>query len=342
MKICNYTFKAGHLPQARLGILLEDQGIIVDPNICWIAFYENQGRFNSILRANQQCSSSLSDILASSDRPIELLQEGLELFKKLNKKGIQTLNDGTSLSFKIENSQLSLNSPIDKIETYRDFYAHEKHVAAGFKKRNEDIPAAWYEIPAYYKGPSHGFIGHQDEILWPSYTDILDYELELGMVIGKCGKNIKESNALEHIFGFTILNDISARDIQKKEMSVRLGPAKGKDFCSVLGPVITTFDEFNFKEPDLLMTARINGSEWSRGQSADAHFSWAQMIAHVSQDEWILASDLFGSGTVGTGCGLELDRWIKPGDLIELEIEKIGTLANKVGKKKKLDVGSTK
>ncbi len=333
MKICNYTYNTGHLPQKRLGILIEEEGIIIDPNLAWATEYEREGRFNPLLRAESKCSSSLYKILNGSDDPIEVLEEGYGIYLFLQKIGIDSMRDGTSISFKISEENVSLNSPMDKIETYRDFYAHEKHVAKGFEKRNEKIPEAWYQIPAYYKGPSCGFIGHESEILWPAYTDILDYELELGMVVGKCGKNIRESHALDHIFGFTVLNDVSARDIQKKEMAVRLGPAKGKDFCSVLGPVITTFDEFDFKEPDLLMTAKINGEEWSRGQSGDAHFSWAQMIAHVSQDEWVLPADLFGSGTVGTGCGLELDKWIKSGDTIELEIENIGKLTNKVGNK---------
>ena len=119
-------------------------------------------------------------------------------------------------------------------------------------------------------------------------------------------------------------------------MAVRLGPAKGKDFCSIIGPVIVTADEFEGKEPNLTMTAKINGQEWSRGKSGDSHFSWAQMIAHVSQDEWVLPGDLFGSGTVGTGCGLELDKWIKSGDTIELEVENIGILKNIIGEKKEL------
>lgn len=333
MKICNYSINTGFLPQKRLGILLEKEGLIVDPSLCWTAQYETEGRFNSLERAEHKCSSSLHSLLNHNEKPIEILNESMELYKKLVKSGVTKISDGTPIASAYDRSKVKLNSPLDKIETYRDFYAHEKHVKKGFDKRNEKIPEAWYEIPAYYKGPSHGFIGNEEEILWPSYTDILDYELELGMVIGKCGKNIKESNALEHIFGFTILNDVSARDIQKKEMAVRLGPAKGKDFCSVLGPVITTFDEFKFKEPNLLMTAKINGEEWSRGHSGDSHFSWSEMIAHVSQDEWILPSDLFGSGTVGTGCGLELDKWIQSGDIIELEVEGIGVLKNEIGKK---------
>ena len=120
---------------------------------------------------------------------------------------------------------------------------------------------------------------------------------------------------------------------KKKEMSVRLGPSKGKDFCSIIGPVITTIDEFDSQRPDLKMTAKINGKKWSEGQSGDAHFSFSDMIHYASMDEWIRSGDLFGSGTVTTGCGLETEKWIQPGDKVELTIEQIGTLKNTIGKK---------
>lgn len=326
MKICTYSFSTPYGANKRLGILISDNEIL-DPNLCWERYFKKEGYFNTFQRSESKLPSSLSKLLTTRENPIARLQEALELYDKLKNK-----EDG--LVFKLTDENISLKAPLDRISNYRDFYAHEKHVAVGFKKRNEPIPEAWYEIPAYYKGPTHGFIGPEDDILWPSYTQVLDYELEMGMIVAKDGINIKEKDACKHILGFTILNDISARDIQKKEMAIRLGPAKGKDFCSVIGPVITTIDEFAGKEPNLKMTAKINGELWSEGQSGDSHFSFSQMIEHVSKDEWLLSGDLFGSGTVGTGCGLELDKWIQEGDLIELEIEKIGILRNHVGKKK--------
>ena len=292
----------------------------MDVNLFWRHTFRQQGFFNDQDRANHMAPSSLSAILKLKPEPLAFFQETLAQFDR--KKVLESV-------FSLKDSKL--NAPLDIITTYRDFYAHEKHVAKGFELRKESIPKAWYEIPAYYKGTTHGFIGHDDEILWPSYSKILDYELELAAVVGRDGQNLTEKESINHLFGLTILNDISARDMQKKEMAIRLGPAKGKDFCSVIGPVITTMDEFEGKGPDLTMLARINGEEWSRGQSGEAHYSFSQMLAHVSQDEWILAGDLLGSGTVGSGCGLELSRWIQPGDEIELEVEGIGVLRNKVG-----------
>ncbi len=333
MKIVTYIHHHNLGTVKRLGILLDDKTIL-DPNLVYACDFEREGKFNARARADHHCPSSLNALLTITENPLEILKVALGLKVFLEKVGTPTMKDGTKYLIDLSTNKISLDAPLDKIETYRDFYAHEKHVEVGFKKRNEKIPEAWYEIPAYYKGATAGFIGHEEEILWPSYTDVLDYELELGMVVGLDGFNIREREAHKHIFGFTILNDISARDIQRKEMQIRLGPAKGKDFCSIIGPVITTIDEFESTEPNLLMTAKVNGVEWSRGMSGDSHFTWAQMITHVAQDEWVRAGDLFGSGTVGTGCGLELDKWIQPGDVLELEIEKIGKLINRVGKKK--------
>ena len=333
MKICQFSYDNPFIKQRRIGLLTDDNQL-VDLNLCWQLDYQREGFANYQQRAQYKIPQSLHQFLQTQDSPIEALQEAYGLFLFFQKVGINELRDGTPISFELNHKQnINFHAPLDKISTYRDFYIHEKHVSKGFEKRKEPVPSAWYEIPAYYKGATEGFIGPEDEVLWPHYSNILDYELELAAIIGRDGKNIKASDALDHVFGYTLLNDISARDIQKKEMSIRLGPAKGKDFCSVIGPVIVTADEFEGKEPNLLMEARINGELWSQGQSGDGHYTWAQMIAHTSMDEFVVAGDLLGSGTVGTGCGLEIDRWIQPGDTIELYAEHIGTLRNKIGKK---------
>lgn len=334
MKICSYTYSTPHIMEPRLGIITEEN-ILIDPNLCWQLDYQREGFKNYKLRADYKMPSSLHTLLNLHDNPMEALEEGYGLYLFFQKVGVNQLKNGTPISFDLSNDpNIKLEKPLDKISTYRDFYIHEKHVKKGFEKRKEPIPEAWYEIPAYYKGATEGFIGPEDEILWPSYTNVLDYELELGCIIGKDGMNIKAEDALSHVFGYTILNDISARDIQKKEMAVRLGPAKGKDFCSIIGPVIVTADEFEGKEPNLLMTAHINGKEWSRGQSGDGHYTWAEMIEHASREEFLMPGDLLGSGTVGTGCGLEIDKWIQEGDEIDLFVEGIGHLKNKVGTKR--------
>ena len=321
MKICAYKNIA--FPHtSRQGILLNKKEVL-DPNLVWAAKYRCEGRYNFSERANHKLPPSLYQFLKLADSPLDLLQETLEEYARLERSG-----DAPNLL-----TSPILSKPLDKIATYRDCYTHEKHVAAGFKKRGTTIPEEWYKLPTYYKGATAGFIGPDEKILWPHYSNKLDYELELALIIGREGKNIPISKALDHVFGFTILNDISARDMQKRETSIRLGPAKGKDFCSIIGPVITTWDEYKEKEPDLLMQAFVNGEIWSEGRSSEAHFSWAEILAHASMDEWLLPTDLFGSGTVGNGCGMELNRWIQAGDEIELKVESIGSLINKVGEK---------
>jgi 2-keto-4-pentenoate hydratase/2-oxohepta-3-ene-1,7-dioic acid hydratase in catechol pathway len=159
----------------------------------------------------------------------------------------------------------------------------------------------------------------------------MDYELEFGCVIGRSGKNISREKAREHIFGYCIFNDFSARDAQLAEMAGQLGPAKGKDFDTgnVLGPWLVTADELT-NPYDLTMTARVNGEEWSRGTSADMQFKFEDFITHVSVDEPLRAGEFLGSGTVGSGCGLELGRFLKHGDLVELEVSGLGMLKNRV------------
>lgn len=184
-------------------------------------------------------------------------------------------------------------------------------------------------MPVYYQTGHHNLLGTEQDIPWPNFTQKFDYELEIAVIIGKEGCNIPAEKARDYIAGYTVLNDCSARDIQRREMKVRLGPAKGKHWASALGPWMVTPDEIG-NPYSLEMTARVNGEEWSRGNTRDIHWQFEQMIEFLTQDDTIYPGDILGSGTVGTGCGLELDRWVQPGDVMELEIEKIGVLRNRV------------
>lgn len=220
---------------------------------------------------------------------------------------------------------------------YRDCLVFEQHLKNGFAAadrmtgRTTTIPRVWYDQPIYYKGNRMSFIGHGADVIWPAYAEYLDIELELAMVVGKKGKDISRHDAPGHIFGYTILNDVSARDAQMKEMAGQLGPAKGKDFDTgnILGPYILTADEVDHPVA-LDMQARVNGERWGGGNSRDMHHDFAAILAHVSASETIWPGEVIGSGTVGTGCGLEIGKRLTPGDRFELEIEKIGVLANRI------------
>ncbi|MDQ4095096.1 MAG: fumarylacetoacetate hydrolase family protein [Actinomycetota bacterium] len=227
---------------------------------------------------------------------------------------------------------VQLLCPLDRCASLRDFLAFEDHVQNGAARRGGEVPAYWYEAPIYYKGNHRQWVDPGATCPWPPYTDFLDFELELAMIVGETGHDIPKETAGEHIFGFAILNDFSARDIQMKEVSAWLGPAKGKDFANALGPCVVTADEVG-TEPDLEMVCRVNGEEWGRGRSGAKHWSWADMIAYVSTAETIYPTDVYGSGTPGGCCGLDLRRKLEPGDVVELEIEKIGVLRNAIGER---------
>lgn len=232
---------------------------------------------------------------------------------------------------------LRLHAPL-RPSTLRDFYAFEQHVLAANRIREREIPAEWYQFPVFYFTNPNSIFGPGDEIRRPAYTQALDYELEIAAVIGRPGVNIRAEDADAYIFGFTIFNDWSARDVQRAEMKVGLGPAKGKDFASSLGPCLVTPDELAERAAgrpgvyDLTMTARVNGVERSHGCFKDIHYSFGELIARASQEAWLYPGDVLGSGTVGSGCLLELTGgqgpWLQPGDVVELEIEGIGVLQN--------------
>lgn len=220
---------------------------------------------------------------------------------------------------------------------YRDCLVFEDHLknsfaaAAKLTGREFDIPRVWYNQPLYYKGNRMSFVGHGADVIWPEYAEHLDIELELAVIIGKQGKDISVTDAPAHIFGYTILNDISARDAQMREMPGQLGPAKGKDFDTgnILGPYILTADEV--AHPVALdMQARVNGQHWGGGNSREMHHDFAAIISHISASETLYPGEVIGSGTIGTGSGFEAGKRLAPGDRFELSIENIGSLANRI------------
>ncbi len=239
-----------------------------------------------------------------------------------------------------EGSGVRAHAPL-RPTTLRDAYAFEQHVKTANQNRGRDVPEEWYKFPVFYYTNPHSIFGPDDVIPCPAYTSALDYELEIAVIIGKAGMNIKAEQAEEYIFGYTIFNDWSARDVQRAEMKVGLGPAKGKDFASSLGPFIVTREALADRAVgragvyDLAMAARVNGVETSRGNLKDIFWSFGEIIARASQSATLLPGDVIGSGTVGTGCLLELTKgqgpWLKPGDVVELEVERIGILRNTIG-----------
>jgi fumarylacetoacetate (FAA) hydrolase len=217
-------------------------------------------------------------------------------------------------------AEVELRPPVLHPPSVRDFYAFEQHVKTARARRGLEVPPEWYEQPVFYFSNPAAVYGPEAAVPYPEGTSELDYELEVAAIVGADGR----------IGGFTVMNDWSARDLQRREMKVGLGPAKGKDFATSLGPVVVTPDEFDGRHG--VMVARVNGEERSRGDLADMHWSWQDLLAQAGRNTKLWPGDVIGSGTVGTGCILELGdgRWLRRGDVVELEVEGIGVLRNTI------------
>jgi 2-keto-4-pentenoate hydratase/2-oxohepta-3-ene-1,7-dioic acid hydratase in catechol pathway len=275
--------------------------------------------------------------LVSNNRVYPLPFADMQAVIQVGADKIQT----PEISFAME--EVKFHAPLHPT-TLRDSYAFEQHVKTANQNRGRDVPEEWYKFPVFYYTNPHSIFGPDDEIPYPQYTQALDFELEIAVVIGKPGINIKLENALNHIFGYTIFNDWSARDVQRSEMKVGLGPAKAKDFASSLGPVIVTSEALADKTVnrsgvyDLNMSAKVNGTEISKANFKDIYWSFGEIIARASDACELRPGDVIGSCTVGTGCLLELTKtqgpWLNEGDAVELEIERIGILKNIIGEKK--------
>ena len=318
MKLCTFEVATPLGRRARLGAITANG--VVDLNFACAAYLAHRNPVSCYRLAGALVPDNMRHFL-----------EGGALALSMGRRAVRAASAegprGERLMY--SRDEVRLLAPLPDPASIRDFYAFEQHVKKGFDKRGEPMPQEWYEIPVYYQTGHHNVIGTDTDIPWPSFTEKFDYELELAAVIGKPGRNIPAAHAREHIAGYTVMNDFSARDIQRREMKVRLGPAKGKHWCTGLGPWLVTPEEVG--DPyNLTMTARINGEEWSRGNSGSIHWTFEEMIEFLSRDDELRVGDVIGSGTVGTGCGLELDRWVQRGDLMELEIEKIGVLRNRV------------
>lgn len=318
MKLCTFEVATPVGRYQRLGAVTEHG--IVDLNFAYAACLAASGERRPQIVSNALLPASMLEFL---DAGAQLrAEEALAQVARFERGP----NDETLL---YRPEEVRLLTPLPNPRSLRDFYAFEAHVKKGFEKRGETMPEEWYQMPVYYKSGHHSIIGTGEDVHWPSFTKRFDYELELAAVIGKKGSNIRAADARDYIAGYMVMNDFSARDIQKREMKVRLGPAKGKDWCTALGPYLVTPKEAG-DVYDLAMTARINGELWSEGHSGSIHFTFERMIEFLSEDDTIYPGDVIGSGTVGTGCGLELDRWVKRGDVMELSIERLGTLRNRV------------
>jgi 2-keto-4-pentenoate hydratase/2-oxohepta-3-ene-1,7-dioic acid hydratase in catechol pathway len=291
----------------RSGLLL-DSALVIDMNEA----------------TNGKLPGNMIEFLEQSEGNLKIAQALLHL--SIGDKGAYLLNE------------ITLLAPLPHPKSFRDFYAFEQHVKSARENRGLEMIPEWYQIPVFYFSNHLVIKGPEDKIIKPADCKWLDYELEVACIIGKQGRNIAAVEAEEYIFGYCILNDWSARDLQRQEMKVGLGPAKGKDFATSIGPWIITKDEMDplrsGKGFDISMKARINGILLSEGNMKDIYYSFGEMIERASAGVTLYPGEIIGSGTVGTGCileiGTEVHRWLQPGDEVELEIDKLGVLKNTI------------
>ncbi|MFN2589159.1 MAG: fumarylacetoacetate hydrolase family protein [Actinomycetota bacterium] len=239
-------------------------------------------------------------------------------------------------------ADIHLLAPIPRPPSVRDFYAFEQHVKTARQRRGLEMDPDWYELPVFYFTNPAAITGPNDDVAVPPGSSALDYELEVAAIVGRRGSDLDPDEAEHHIAGFCVMNDWSARDLQVREMKQSLGPAKGKDFATAIGPYIVTPDELEqyrkARAYDLTMTASVNGREYSRASLAEIYWSFGEMLAYASRGTSIEPGDVIGSGTCGTGCILELSMvhgqdlypWLQTGDEVVLEVEHLGRLASRV------------
>jgi len=284
------------------------------------------GRPRALEIAAAEVPADMLDLLRGGDWALEAARAALE---HADRAGVEHLGRAR---VRHRASDLRLLAPLPRPNSLRDFLVVEEHMRGAVEARvAKSIPDEWYRLPAHYKGNVDAIYGPDDVVPWPSYTEKLDYELEICAVIGRAGRRVAAEDATPMIAGYTIYNDWSARDIQVREMSVGIGPGIGKDFASSIGPCIATPDEFDRDGAQL--EARIDGEVWSSGRLGSMYFSFEQIIEYITQEATLQPGDLLGSGTVGRGCGLELGRWLTEGSTVELQAEGIGVLRNRVGRR---------
>lgn len=318
MKLASFEIDTPVGPVRRVGAANDD--VLVDVTAGYAAALADENVQTPHEIAQTVVPTEMIEFLRRGDRALDAAREAISFVTATD---LATAPNGARLEYDI--SEVRLLSPLPRPNSIRDFMVFEEHVKNSLEG---EIPDVWYEIPVYYKGNPDAVVHPDEDVEWPAYTEKLDYELELCAVIGKRGRDLSAEDASEYVAGYTIFNDFSARDIQMKEMEGQLGPTKGKDFANGFGPYLVTTDALDIE--NIHVSARVNGETWSEGNVGDMYHSFPDIIEYVSQNETLHPGDVLGTGTVGRGCGLELDRWLEPGDTIELIADGIGVLRHRV------------
>jgi fumarylacetoacetate (FAA) hydrolase len=332
------TFDAGEGEGERFGALVDD-GRVLDFTVAFAWYEAERGRPSDTASVARHYGASLLEFIRHEAQAMPVATDLLHLARAGKLPG----SFGT-LPLELRSEYVRLVAPIPRPPSMRDGYAFRQHVETARKNRGVPMIPEFDQFPVFYFTNHQAVTGPGDVAVEELHTNQLDFELEVAAVVGREGKNLRASEADRHIFGLTIMNDWSARALQMQEMKLNLGPAKGKDFATSIGPWLVTLDELgdrtsrgpNGASFDLAMTADVNGVRVSRGNVKDMTFTFAQILERASYGVTLHAGDVIGSGTVGTGCFLELNgsgitnQWLAPGDTVVLEIERLGRLENRI------------
>jgi 2-keto-4-pentenoate hydratase/2-oxohepta-3-ene-1,7-dioic acid hydratase in catechol pathway len=322
MRLASFAVETAVGPVRRVGIARE--GALLDVTAGYSHVLDQRDEADPVAVAETVAPTDMRSFLQRGDRALEAAREVAETVPDGD---ADTGPGGARLAY--DPAEVDLLSPLPRPNSVRDYMAFEEHV----ENTMGEVPDIWYEIPVCYKGNADAVVGHGDDVSWPSYSDQLDIELEIGAVIGKRGSDIDAADAEEYIAGFTLFNDFSARDEQLREMQGKLGPARGKDFANALGPHLVTPDELDLPAADFEIEVESAEGEvetWSTGTVGEMGHSWGEIVEHTAAEETLYPGDVLGSGTVGTGCGLELGTFLEPGDTVSISVEGLGTLTNTV------------
>jgi 2-keto-4-pentenoate hydratase/2-oxohepta-3-ene-1,7-dioic acid hydratase in catechol pathway len=326
MRLVSYELSTVTGPVTRIGAVLPD-GRFADLQSAYRAVLGDNGASGegAARLAAATIPSDMVAFIQNGTTALDAAQSALDWVTAKDETG----PDGASLVF--APGAVRLLAPIPRPPLIRDFMAFETHLKNIYPRLGRDIPPEWYNLPVYYKGNPSAVGADGDAIGMPSYATHMDFEFEFAAVIGRGGTNIAREDAMHHVFGYMIYNDFSAREIQQREMSVGLGPAKGKDFerGHVFGPWLVTADEI----PDIYalhMQASVSGQPWCDTNTSTMHWRFDQMIAHASTNERLVPGEIFGSGTVGGGSAAEMGKTLGRGDEVVLTMDRLGTLTNRI------------
>lgn len=302
------------------------------PQIATKQVHDQQGQEDPLEHSPAYPPIQLQELISEYDLYASTIRVIHEFLEQLSEAEWQQMEK--QCSWLLEYNSRLLAAPLPKPNSFRDFYAFEEHVKKARRQRGLGMVEEWYHFPVFYFSNHLSIVGPNADVTFPKASRKWDYELEVGIVIGKEGRDISRQNAWEHVFGLMIVNDWSARDLQAEEVKVGLGPAKGKDFATSMGPYIVTAEEWvdrlQGEQLQLSMEAYVNGQRTSKGDLSQLYFSIPQLIERAAQDCTLYPGDVLGTGTVGTGCFVEQGQniWLQSGDQVRLEIERLGELTN--------------